>query len=256
MAFALEADLKVVRDPGLVRLAVPGIGSVVVETAGLSQRVHFTYILRGHSRCEPYRHGGRDVHEVSEGAGIIHLGPDRRGRFLQQGDYASVTIMIRTDLLTAMLDDDDALLQAIERGDCFLKGCRGAELHATAQSLNCSVHPPGIDASRASARHRLWLEGQGLSLPGLFMESRAHPGGDDALSRSDRVRLIDARDRLLSDLGKAPSLDNLAKSCGLGLPKLKRGSRLMLGNSVYGLFMQERMYEARRRLLREQASVT
>lgn len=214
-----------------------------------SNRVHFTYVLQGSARCELHKHCGCDIHQVGEGAGIIHFGPDRRGRYCQQGEYASVTVMIRPDILASWHGEIDGVLrQSVETGNCcFFDGCRGPELHATAYSLSRSVNA-GSPASRATARSRFWLEGQGLSLLGLFLESRTVQPETFSLSTSDQLKLQRARDILLADLGKAPLLSELAERSGVGLLKLKRGFKTLFGNSVYGLFMAERMHEARRRL--------
>lgn len=222
-----------------------------------SNRVHFTYVLQGKAHCELHKHCGCETHEVREGAGIIHFGPDRRGRYCQQGDYASVTVMVRPDILTSCCEDDDgALRQAVETGNgCFLGGFRGAELHATACSLNRSVHA-GARAGSVSARSRFWVEGQGLSLLGLFLESQKQLPETMELTASDRLKLLRAKDMLLANLSKAPLLSELAEHSGLSLLKLKRGFKALFGNSVYGLFMAERMHEAKRRLAASALTVT
>ena len=222
-----------------------------------SDRVHFTYVLQGSAHCELHKHCGCEIHQVGGGAGIIHFGPDRRGRYSQQGDYASVTVMVRPDILTNWTGEvDSALLQTVAAGSCcFFSGCRGAELHATAYSLSRSVHA-GMPANRAASRSHLWLHGQGLSMLGLFLEGRAEQPDMIEMPAAERLKLYRARDILLADLGKAPLLPELAVRSGLSLNKLKRGFRALFGNSVYGVFMTERMCEAKRRLATGGITVT
>lgn len=221
-----------------------------------SNRIHFTYVLQGHAHCEFNRLCGCEAHDVGEGAGIIHFGPERQGRYRQQGGYASVTLMVRPDVLARREDEMDyCLRQAVSGGDCFVGGCRGAELHSTALSLSRSLHPVEPPGQGAAARSRLWLEGQGLSLLGLFLESRSC-ATNDTFTAEDKSRLTRARDLLLADLAKAPSLNELATSSGLSLIKLKRGFKAVFGSSVYGLFLEERMHEAKRRLLVGRTTVT
>lgn len=213
-----------------------------------SDRVHFTYVLEGKAACEVRRHCRCQFWEAGAAAGIIHFGPERRGRFRQQGSYASVSVMMRPDVFAAWGDAaDPELRRSVRDGWCFAGDCRGAELHATAQLL-CRALP------EASERNRMWLKGQGLALCGLLLESRSAP--TQRVGTADRAKLLRARDLLLADLSLAPTLTELAAYSGLSLLKLKRGFRALFGNSVYGLFMQERMHEARRRLLSGAGSVT
>lgn len=222
-----------------------------------SNLVHFGYVLQGNTQCEFRNHAASETYEVAAGAGYIHFGPDRLGRFRhRQGNIASVTVMIRPDVLASWQDEmGHGLCRDVRRGNCFVADCRGAELHTTALSLSHSFR--ALSASRVGVpdRSRLWVEGQGLALLGLFLESRS-PEVASRLSNEDKSRLLRARDFLLADLGRAPSLNELAVSSGLSLVKLKRGFKAAFGSSVYSLFMQERMHEARRRLLSGRATVT
>lgn len=222
-----------------------------------SNLIHFGYVLQGRTQCEFRNHAGSEIYEIEAGAGYIHFGPDRLGRFrYQKGNLASVTVMIRPDILASWQDEmGHCLCQDVRRGNCFVADCRGAELHSTALSLNHSFRAMATSRLGVPDRSRLWIEGQGLSLLGLFLESRSAEVGDK-VSSEDKSRLLRARDFLLADLGKAPSLNELAASSGLSLIKLKRGFKSVFGNSVYSLFMQERMHEARRRLLAGRATVT
>lgn len=222
-----------------------------------SNFVHFGYVLQGNTQCEFRNHAASEIYEVAAGAGYIHFGPDRLGRFRhRQGSIASVTVMIRPDVLASWQDEmGHSLCRDVRRGNCFVADCRGAELHSTALSLNHSFRALSVSRSGAPDRNRLWVEGQALSLLGLFLESRS-AAVENNLSSEDKLRLLRARDFLLADLGKAPSLNELATSSGLSLVKLKRGFKAVFGSSVYSLFMQERMYEARRRLLSGRATVT
>jgi len=221
-----------------------------------SNLVHFGYVLQGRTQCEFRSQTRAESHEVGAGAGYIHFGPDRLGRFRhQKGGIASVTVMLRPDVLASWEDEQGCgLRQEVGTGNCFIDGCHGPELHATALSLSQSCRAMTAGAE-GPVRSRLWIEGQGLSLLGLFLESRA-PAADRGFSQEDRSRLQRARDLLLADLGKAPSLNDLAAESGLSLLKLKRGFKAMFGNSVYSLFLEARMHEARRRLQAGRATVT
>lgn len=223
-----------------------------------SDRIHFTFALRGKAWCWFAGGVSGTEHVVREGSGSINFGPGRRGRFKQQGEYASVTVMVRPDVFGPWLGEADAKLRrALASGRCFEAGQRGAELHATAHALHQALHARPAAGASLSPRHSLWLQGQGLSMLGLFLEGR---GGASARDRSvcaaDWRRLVRARELLLSDLSKAPTLAELAWESGLSLVKLKRGFQQVFGSSVYNLFQQERMHEARRLLRSDAVSVT
>ena len=61
--------------------------------------------------------------------------------------------------------------------------------------------------------------------------------------------------RLLADLGKAPSLAEIARESGMSEPMSTRGFRQLFSNSVYGFFQQACMLQARSRLLNGEESV-
>lgn len=223
-----------------------------------SDRIHFTFSLKGQAWCWFAGGVAGTEHVVRAGSGSINFGPDRRGRFKQQGEYASVTVMVRPDVFGPWLGEADAKLRrALASGRCFEAGQRGAELHATAHALHQALHARSAAGGALSHRHSLWLQGQGLSMLGLFLEGRG--GGsarDRSISTADWRLLLRARELLLSDLTKAPTLAELAWESGLSLVKLKRGFQQVFGNSVYNLFQQERMHEARRLLRSDAVSVT
>ncbi|BAL93935.1 helix-turn-helix transcriptional regulator [Rubrivivax gelatinosus] len=214
-----------------------------------SDAVHFGYALRGRSRCRIEHGRRREEHDFPAARGHLHYGPDSRGRFLQHGEYCSVSVMLRPALLRAWAGEDRALQRALDDGHCLAHGLHGRELHAVAQSLHQALQPG------APPRHALWLQGQALAFVGLCLEARRDGEAAD-LGADERRRLLQARDRLLSDLAAPPLLADLAATHGLSVLRLQRGFRALFGCSAYALFQRERMHEARRRLLAGEARVT
>lgn len=216
-------------------------------------RIHFSCALQG---CSSYSFNGGSgelEHVLSEGAGCINYNPGCRGRASHAAAFESVTVSVRPDLFASWAPElERSLKQELGSGRCYAQCGHNAEMRATAQGLSRALHvmQPGTDDG---ARHSpLWLMGQSLTLVGLALEGHAAalsqcPVGL-SLSQTDRQRLLRARDRLLSDLSLAPTIAALAREADLSVLKLKRGFRLLFNNSVYGLFQQERMHEARRRL--------
>ncbi len=210
----------------------------------------FTSVLKGKAACS--FHDGRRQRRfaIEEGSGNISFGRYRHGFYHQHGEIDNVTVMIRPELLSQWgLEIDTTLHKALACNHCFLEGHRSGEMSATAHML-CSAMEPGLNA-----RSSLWLYGQSVTLVSLFMEARRNTGCLCRVGPVDRQRLRRARERLLEDLGKAPSLPELAREAGMSLPKLTRGFRQFFGNSVYGVSQQARMAQARSRLLAGEVSV-
>lgn len=204
-----------------------------------SDRIHFSYALRGHAHFRIEGQWQGNEYEVGENQGSINFCPGLRGRFRQQGSYESVTVMVRPDVFEQWADETSPSLQrAVADGCCFMDGHRGAEMHQTARLLSQALAPAEADFGR----HRLWLQAQGLGLIGLFFEeqNRQHQAASH-ISKEDRIRLMRARDYLLADLTQPVTLLDLAKESGLSVLKLKRGFPQLFGRSVYSLFLKHRM---------------
>src|SRR5690606_36865867 len=73
-----------------------------------------------------------------------------------------------------------------------------------------------------------------------------------ALPARERRQLELAHEWLLKDLSSPPTISELARQVGLNQLKLKRGFKLLFGDSIYALFLKKRMERARE-LLQEQS---
>lgn len=60
--------------------------------------------------------------------------------------------------------------------------------------------------------------------------------------------LLQARERLLLDLSNPPTIAELSREVGLNQLKLKTGFKIFFGNSIYAMFLEERMKQARQLL--------
>lgn len=224
-----------------------------------SERIHFTYVTQGAAGIEmANRRFGGELAAMS-GSGVVHACPGEKGRFRQAGNYSSVVAMLRPEVFFGWREAAaTGIREAVAQGRCLVGGVKGTALQRQAWRLHRAL---GLGASDSGAMHgschSLHLHAQGLNFVAAFLDCLSdEPDQRPRLSREDRHRLQRARDLLLADLARAPTLAELAAASGLGLVKLKRGFRAMFGNSVYGLFMQERMHAARRRLLSDKATVT
>ncbi|MDF2488208.1 MAG: AraC family transcriptional regulator [Pseudomonas sp.] len=222
-----------------------------------SECIHFSFtnLLKGKAACS-FRDGRRQRrYVIDEGAGCISYGRRHHGLYHQHGEIDNITVMIRPEVLAQWeLKLDPLLNKALACDHCFLEGHRSGEMSATAHLL-CTAMDQGPDSPTSQPRSGLWLYGQSVTLVSLFLEARHNVDCTCRVSHIDRQRLLRARERLLADLGKAPSLSELARESGMSQPKLTRGFRQLFLNSVYGVFQQARMIQARSRLLNGEESV-
>lgn len=213
-------------------------------------RVQFCCALHGHSRFT-LDTGPRDVEfELPAGSGCISYTPNCSGHATHSGPIESVTISIQPDLLRELAPDIDAVLRRKLDSACCCIACGcNAEIRTMARTLSDALQPRADAGQHAPDRPALWLLGKSLTLASLMLEAhRDSAAPAKQLLATDRRKLMRARDMLLADLTHAPTIAELAEATGLSQQKLKRGFRQLFRHSVYGLFQQERMHEARRRL--------
>lgn len=95
----------------------------------------------------------------------------------------------------------------------------------------------------------LYREAKVLELLALQFDALAEepslPGG---LTAREAVRIHEARDRLLADLGNAPNLHELAHSVGLTPKRLNQGFRQLFGTTAFDLLRDARLDTARQML--------
>ncbi|OLU33909.1 hypothetical protein BVH06_07520 [Pseudomonas sp. PA27(2017)] len=227
--------------------------TVEMELRDDTDRIHFSFNNRldGRAACRFDMEGNEREYRVEEGSGNISFGQGRTGRYLQQGHLHNVTVMVRPDIVNSWLEPDDKVFcKLLQRGSCYVGGHRSGELRATAQTIEQAMN----SATPGAIRHHLWLQGQAMTMVSLFLE--AHRARFGAPVDREKKLLLAARDILLSDLSKAPSLSYIASEAGMSASRLERGFRQFFGTSVYGLFQRERMHVARLRLYRDEAPVT
>lgn len=213
-------------------------------------RIDFSCVLQGKSRY--LLTGARQESEylLQQGSNCISHIPDCRGISSYTGKFESVSISFHPDALASWVPEmDPTLQQRINTRHCCQQRACHAEMQATAQMLGTALSRMRSSPAGDNARSPLWLLGQSMVLLSLIVDEHGEERRSASpLSHSDRQKLMQARDLLLADLTQAPTIAMLARETGLSILKIKRGFRLLFGNSVYGLFQTERMQEARRRL--------
>lgn len=213
-------------------------------------RIHFTCALQGEVSYS-FAHLNNQCHYLTEGNNCINFTPDQKATAHYHGTFESVIISIAPDVFNQWGIELSAELRAEMNGQyCYRHRSSPAEIQAHAHSLRDAIKHLHQFPNIPKAHTPLWFQGNGMMLISLIIEQyqeRPVPRLDN-LNQKDHQRLLKAREKLLSDLTKAPTIAMLAQETGLSVLKIKRGFRQVFGNSVYGLFQQERMREAKRRL--------
>ena len=97
----------------------------------------------------------------------------------------------------------------------------------------------------------LYRESKVLELLALQFDSLAEkPAEQSQLTARELARVRDAHDRLLSELGQTPGLQELASAVGLSPKRLNLGFRLLYGQTVFE-FLRDARLDAARKLLTE-----
>ncbi|MBC9934481.1 helix-turn-helix transcriptional regulator [Chitinophaga qingshengii] len=115
------------------------------------------------------------------------------------------------------------------------------------------------DSPASTGLKRLHFETQILQLFGLQCASllpAGKPSITDPLRAADQERLHYARQYLLTHLTEPPSLGELSRICGLNEFKLKKGFRLLFGQSVFGFVGNERLELARQQILQGEHNIS
>lgn len=218
---------------------------VTLDARGDHHRVLFTYQLRGRTQCWLDRGTASRGEYMRENAGSIQFAPGRHSRFHQQGACESVSVAVRPDMLQDWIGElDRPLRRSVESGACFMAGYRGARLHEAAYTLSRALKHAAT-TTPVTAGASLVREGHALLLVGHFLETGRASGGRQGRVVTHRQQLLAARDHLLADLARPPTLAQMALEAGISAIRIQRGFRELFGHSVYGLFQQERMREAR-----------
>jgi AraC family transcriptional regulator len=220
-------------------------------------RVNFCYALKGRSEFALRSRQGHSDYVFQEGMSCISYTPGCRGRSIYCGELESLCISIEPTLVHELVPGMETKLRdQLQSGQCYIQKQNSAEMQVAAQSLSRSLNSSPLPCKRDICGHsRLWLLGQSLILVSLTMKSCEENSKAIRLNAEERRKLLLARDLLLADLTKAPTIAALSHGTGLTILKLKQGFRQMFDESIYGLFQKERMQEAKRRFQAGNASV-
>ena len=132
-----------------------------------------------------------------------------------------------------------------------LAGAQGLDFHARLQAQGAfalhAADPATLRAAHDLAALLLGQEPGGAllreakSLELLARVMQCHGDAGAAVPAAARRRLLHARALLLADPARAPSIDALARACGMNSFSLKRGFKALFGLPLHALHQHERM---------------
>ena len=173
----------------------------------------------------------------------VGYAPSEKIRFGCSADYRSVGLLIKPETLSALLGARFEHIDKEIRDGYYLQALpRSFEVLKAAKTLSHRI---------SSGASTLLTEAAALEYLAQFIE-QLWPASATTAGNRQQKRLINAKERLLQDLSKAPTIPELAREVGMNQFDLKKGFREQFGSSVYALFQKERM-ELGRTLLQRQS---
>jgi len=220
-----------------------------------SNRVSFSFNcgLDGAATCQ-FGECESNQYAIEANVGNIHYGQGRRGRYRQQGTLENLSVLVHPDVMRSWVEQSDDGLRHMLASGGFAAGHRGGELIAAAQWINRHLKEAQSEFTGQVLRHPLWFQGQAITLVSLFLAARLESRIPRATTSRD-ARLLRARDHLLSNLSRPPSLAELAQTACMSEPTLTRGFRSLFGTSPFELFQRERMQSAHAQLLNRRSNI-
>lgn len=210
-------------------------------------------ILRGTYDC--YIQNSKSHFTNIQNEGTIYYLPSAITTFSTSKNFTSVSLLVSEKKLQKLNDKLNMnLANAIsQKINYYQQAVYNHEIQNLAFSLFSAFSP---NSHAKIERNNFWVEGVCLTFLGAFLENIKHCSNKVQTVNNDTRKLLLAREYLLSDLTKAPSLIEVSAISGLSLSKLKTEFKSHFGNTVYGTFKAERMEKARLLLMHKQISVT
>ncbi|SEB48900.1 helix-turn-helix transcriptional regulator [Nitratireductor aquibiodomus] len=118
------------------------------------------------------------------------------------------------------------------------------------------AHAKALFDSAMSDSGDLVLEARALDIIDMAISELREAQPATLAAPRDRRQLKQARDAMTSDLGRAWTIEALAREVGLSQKRLKSGFRNMYGTAVYAYLQEQRLMEAQRMLQTGEMSVT
>jgi len=176
-----------------------------------------------------------DKHNCKSAANDLHIVymPGKSFRFNCSEKYHSVDLLIRPDALAALTGEHYQYFDQAIADNYYLKTFPASfEVIKAAKTLSYRA--------KNSDGKNLLTQAAAMEYLGQFLE-HVVSAGVTRISKRRQKQLTTAKERLLQDLCKAPTIPELAREVGMSQCDLKKGFREQFGSSIYALFQKERM---------------
>lgn len=203
--------------------------------------IHFSYLFDGNVEATC----GSQAMTLKAGTLLTSYAPQSHFTLRISPQYRNVELMIRPRLLEELAGEEyEQLSERIRSGFCLHDNGCDAQACQAATMLAQLLATPGTSP----------LLVQAAAMEFLAWQLRLYNQGNriPAIPARERRQLELAHEWLLKDLSSPPTISELARQVGLNQLKLKRGFKLLFGDSIYALFLKKRMQRARE-LLQEQS---
>jgi AraC family transcriptional regulator len=219
--------------------------SLSVLTEARDTRVHFSCPLGGKSRI----HHDDNSFMMDRDCVLASFAPGKRFQLECGTGFHIIELRIAPRLLGELAGQECACPCLLdERGFQLLRNANNFRIHHAASQLGRLLTE---EQASPLLVHAAALEFLAWQLHCLQPAAR-----DSGISPRERRQLLCARDLLLDNLSRSPTIAQLAHATGLNQLKIKRGFKALFGISVYALFQRERMEHARRLLARHNVTET
>ncbi len=198
------------------------------------QRVHLSVWTKGSVNLSNRKHH----FEIKQGGVIMGLIDEETWQSSMQGAVNHTSIVLPLETLIELSDSQGlAWHQQLREGHSFQVTMADIELLKTAHELEQQLLAP--------AANSLFLEAKTLELLARTLNVFSHAERPKAQLSTKHIEcLYFARELLLADLANAPSIDAIAKLCGLNSLKLKAGFKALFGLPIYQYLQKNRLASA------------
>lgn len=207
--------------------------STVIDVGDSLQRVHLLVWLGDGVEIAA---AGRSI-RVPKRSLVMGFAPGQpmRTRFGGQNDH--VGLLLPADQLQRLGGAQaERFMAFIRRHGSLSTGAGSATVLKAAHELDAVL--------RNGASSALLREAKSLELLALMLDACDIDTTVPMPAGRQMAALRQARDMLLADLARAPSIEGLARACGLNTFQLKQGFKQVFGISVHGCYQQARMQHA------------
>ncbi|KAA8996656.1 helix-turn-helix domain-containing protein [Affinibrenneria salicis] len=208
--------------------------SAVTEGEGRSARIHFNCQLSGQTRVSCQNQNL----ELARGRTLTSFIPDARFHLQCSADWQNIELRVHPPLLAELAGSEYGDLRDYRRAeDGLLCQACSQRIMDSAERLSHLMmkDPPSVLLVHSTALEFLAWH---------LAAAQSALTRDEIICPRERRRLWEARELLLSDLSKPPTIEQLARETGLNQLKIKRGFKQLFGISTYALFQRKRMEHA------------